>query len=154
MEGTEDGGGEEEEPREKMLALKFLKTSELLKRFDIRPQRLPLHLRLIFTKIGTNVPLKSAKHNGGNHAIAHIPITQYQIAMEHRQRNEPSEPEQHAQGVKSQNGEFVRETREGGGREREIGDCDDHGPDRTEEKEANGVRGVVYAGVAIVPVCD
>ena len=74
--------------------------------------------------------------------------------MEHCQRDEPSEPEQHSQSVKTQDGEFVRETWEVGGREGEVGDCDDHGPDGTEKKEADGVGGVVFTGTAIVPVCD
>ena len=46
------------------------------------------------------------------------------------------------------------EAREVGGRKSEVGDSDSHGPDGAEEEEADGIRGVVDSGIAIIIVGD
>ena len=74
--------------------------------------------------------------------------------MEYGQCNKSGEPEQHGQGIEAQNGEFVGEAWEVDGREGQIRDCDDHGPDRGEDEEGDAIGGVVGGGVAIVPICD
>ena len=105
-------------------------------------------------KNGKDVPLKRAENNGRNHAVAHVPITENQISAEHGQRDEASEPKQHGQRIQAQDGEFVSETRKVPGGQGEVRDGDDHGPDRGEDEEADGIRGAVDACVAIVPVGD
>jgi len=107
-----------------------------------------------FQKVKVNVPLKRGKHNGGNHDIAHIPITQYQIMVENGQRDEAGKPEQHGQGVNTQDGELVCQAREVERGEGEVGDGDEQGPNGGEDEEADAVGGIVDAGAAIVPVCD
>ena len=148
---TESGGGSEEDPGDCNISWGAFST--ILGR--------PRALKLFWSptaptlrgKMGNDTPLKRPKHNGGHHAITHVPVAQDQIAVEHGQRNKPSEPKQHCQCIESQDGELVRETWEVGRREGEIWDCDDHGPDGAEKEEADGVGGEVDAGMTVVPVC-
>jgi len=53
-----------------------------------------------------NPPFESPKRSPSLRTIAHLPIT-HPPAQEHRQRDEPREPEQHRQRLRAQNRELV-----------------------------------------------
>lgn len=112
---------------------------------------------------GYHIPFKSPKHHRRrdnptqipNHGAplplirlpAKIPIVSIvQVAIEHRQRDEAREPEQHRQRVEGEHGEGDGERGEEFGGEAEVED-DEAGPDGDEDEE-----GVLRGGVG--EACD
>jgi hypothetical protein len=68
-----------------------------------------------------NLPLKSRKPNRSLGHIAHVPKANA-ARQEHGERHEAAEPKRHGQGIGGQGGEFVRETRESGGHDDDVGE--------------------------------
>ena len=73
--------------------------------------------------------------------------------MEHGQRNEPREPEQHRQGIEAQDDPFVGEAWEPT-RSEEEKRSEEKGPDGAEEEEVDLGRGVSVERVGAIPVTD
>ena len=96
-------------------------------------------------------PLKGAKHNSGGHDVTDGAPAQGEILLEHRQGDPAGEPEDHGDGIESEDGVLV-----GGGGEEARGEGEveegEEGPDGGEEEEVDAWGGGGGEGGGVVPV--
>jgi len=105
-------------------------------------------------------PRNSTNSAPPSHNLAHMPSTQQQTVLKHRQIHKGREPHNHQKGIKRQHNVFVEIFPTGlsmvGLREGRVEEQireDQNAEDTDGEDEQNGGRGVGVDGVGVVPGC-